>query len=184
MGRQINFFLHPDDQPSLDKLLKSFGKIILLPYYHHDNKISTVEDTIVRDVKKEGARIYLVRQEDFKEIKLEHISKFNYWLVADNKLPVLHFDRSIFKDNKIHSGRLYFQPQFADNMQWIKKSDTFINWADNIIKTVRRKLKKYKHKMGNYEYTGYLGDNALKWLKEHKAEVGAAGHELIPAKMF
>src|SRR3954463_5179736 len=98
MGRQINFFLHPKDQENFDTLLKSFGEVILLPYYHQHNKISTVTDTLINDIKKEGSRIYLVRPVDFKEIKLEHISKFDHWLVADNKLPVLHFDRSVFKD--------------------------------------------------------------------------------------
>jgi hypothetical protein len=43
MGRQINFFLRQDDQPGLDKLLKSFGDIVLIPYYHHDNRVATVE---------------------------------------------------------------------------------------------------------------------------------------------
>ncbi|HYG37367.1 MAG TPA: hypothetical protein VD908_02055 [Cytophagales bacterium] len=180
MGRQINFFLHPNDQEDFDNLLRSFGEVILLPYYHFDNKISTVADTIVRDITKEGRRIYLVRPEDFNDIKLIHIEKFNYWLVDDNSLPVLHFDRSFIRDNIIHSGRLYFQPQFVENMEWVKKSDDFNNWADMIIKTVRRKLKKHKHQMGNYNYTEYLGENALNWFDETKAEVGGGGHQLIP----
>ncbi len=180
MGRQINFFLHPEDHDDFDKLLKSFGDVIQLPYYHFDNKISTVEDTMIRDLKKEGSRIYLVRPEDFKQIKIRHIEKFNYWLVDDNTLPVLHFDRSVFRDNIIYSGRLYFQPQFVENMQWVKKSDDFVNWADNIVKTVRRKLKKHKHQMGSYNYTAYLGENALEWLDKTKAEVGGAGSALIP----
>ncbi len=179
MGRQINFFLHPDDQDDFDKLLKSFGDVVLLPYYHFNNKIFTAADTIVRDIKKEGSRIYLVRPEDFMDIKLVHIEKFNYWLVDDNSLPVLHFDRSIYRDNTIHRGRLYFQPQFVENMEWVKKSDDFVNWADKIIKTVRRKLKKHKYQMGNYNYTEYLGENAFDWLDKTKAEVGGAGSRLI-----
>ena len=106
MGRQINFFLHPDDQDDFDKLLKSFGDVILLPYYHFDNKVSTVADTIIRDTKKEDSTIYLVRPEDLKDIKLVHIEKFNYWLVDSSSLPVLHFDRSVFRDNTIHRGRV------------------------------------------------------------------------------
>ena len=73
MGRQINFFLHQDDQDEFDKLLKSFGEVVLLPYYHFDNKISTVTDTLIRDVRKEGTRVYLVRLQDFKDIKLHRI---------------------------------------------------------------------------------------------------------------
>ena len=100
MGRQINFFLHPDDQDNFDKLLKSFGDVVLLPYYHFDNKVSTVPDTIVRDIQKEGSRVYLVRPEDLKNIKLVHIEKFNYWLIDDNSLPVFDFVSSIFLDNR------------------------------------------------------------------------------------
>ncbi|PKP46724.1 MAG: hypothetical protein CVT94_13765 [Bacteroidetes bacterium HGW-Bacteroidetes-11] len=183
MGRQINFFLHPDDQDYFDKLLKSFGDVVLLPYYHFDNKISTTADTKVRDIEKEGSRIYLVRPEDFKDIKLVHIKTFNYWLVDDNSLPVLHFDRSVYRDNSIHRGRLYFQPQFLENMEWVKKSDDFVNWADKIIKTVRHKLKKHKYQMGSYYSTEYLGENALDWLDKTKAEVGGAGSQLIPTNI-
>lgn len=182
MGRQINFFLHQDDQADFDTLLKSFGEVVLLPYYHYDNKISIVTDTLVRDIKKEGSRIYLVRPQDLPSIKLRHIVKFNYWLVESDS-PALDFDRSIFTDNTIQRGRLYFQPQFVENMQWVKKSDEFVKWADKIISTVRRKLKKYKHQMGTYTYIEYLGVQALKWLEENKAEVRDAGQKLIPGEM-
>jgi hypothetical protein len=181
MGRQINFFLHPDDQEDFDKLLKSFGDVVLLPYYHFDNEIATTANTIVRDIKKEGSRIYLVRPEDFKEIKLVHIEKFNYWLIDDNSLPVLHFDRSVYIDNSIQEGRLYFQPQFVQNNEWVKKSDDFVNWADKIIKTVRRKLKKHKYQMGGYNYNLYLGENAMEWFDKTNAQLGGGGSKLIPS---
>lgn len=180
MGRQVTFFLHPDDQHGFDKLLKSFGDLVLLPYYHFDNEISTIGDTIIRDINKEGSRVYLARPEDFKKIKIKHIEKFNYWLVDDFSSPVLHFDRSILRDNIIYSGRLYFQPTFVENMEWVKRSNDFVDWADKIIKTVRRKLKQHKYKMGSYHYTEYLGEKALDWLDKTKAEVGGAGHQLIP----
>ena len=80
MGRQISFFLHQDDQVEFDKLLKGFGDIVLLPYYHYDNRVSIVEDTIIRDLEKEENRVYLVRRQDFEQIKLKHIENFGYWL--------------------------------------------------------------------------------------------------------
>lgn len=144
MGRQVNFFLHKDDQLEFDLLLKSFGEVILVPYYQYQSEVSTVEDTIIRNIKTEGSRVYLVRQSDFKSLKLKHFEKFGYWLLEDNQLPVLHFGRSVFKANSIQRGRLYFQPQFVDETGWVNKSDDFIKWADNMVKTVRRKLKKHK----------------------------------------
>ena len=180
MGRQINFFLHQDDQDDFDKLLKSFGDILLLSYYHYDNKVTTVKDTIIRDLVKEERRVYLIRTNDFNKVRLTHITNFGYWLVDDNALPVIHFDRCVTTDDKIQSGRLYFTVDYldSDKMVMIKKTDDFIKWADNVIKTVRRKLIKQKYNMGPYTYTEYLGQHAVKWKEQNKAEIGAAGAEL------
>ena len=180
MGRQINFFLHQDDQADFDRLLKTFGDIALLPYYHRDGKVSTIEDTLIRDASKEGRRVYLIRRSDFKNIPLTHIEKFGYWLVDDRALPIVHFDRGVTKDDKIERGRIYFQPDFVDSqeMRMVKKSDDCIKWADNSIKSVRRKLKKHKYKLGAYTYTEYLGENAMKWKEFNRAEIAAAGAEL------
>lgn len=180
MGRQINFFLHQDDQVDFDKLLKSLGDIVILPYYHHDNKVSTIEDTLIRDPKKEGRRVYLIRRQDFSDIPLTHIEKFGYWLVDDHTLPIVHFDRGATKDDKIERGRIYFQADYVDTKQMvmIKKPEDFVKWADNIIKTVRRKLKKQKYNLGSYVYTEYLGDHAVKWKEFNRADIAAAGAEL------
>jgi len=101
MGRQVNFFLHPDDQHEFDSLLGSSGDVLFLPYYYHSKAISTLSDSVVRDIKKEGRRVYLIRTSDLPKMKLEHIEKFGYWLIKDNELPVLHFDRCFYKTNEI-----------------------------------------------------------------------------------
>ncbi|MEI3800517.1 MULTISPECIES: hypothetical protein [unclassified Chitinophaga] len=177
MGRQVNFFLHPDDQNDFDILLKSFGEVRILSYYHYDNKISTVDDTLIRGIE-EGGRLYLVRPQDFESMKLWHIEKFNYWLLKDNELPVLHFDRCGFDGNELHRGRLYFQPQYAENMQMVNKSEDFIEWADNIIKVVRRKLKKHKFDMGGWGYAEYVGKNALGWIENNNPTSCGGGSSL------
>lgn len=170
MGRQINFYLHPDDYQEFEDLLKATGDIIFLPHFHYHGKVRTVDTTIPIDIRKEGSRIYLVRQQDFKQLKLDHIEKFGYWLVADNDLPVLHYDRCDFDNNKIIRGRLYFQPSFVKDMQWINKSEEFVSWSDNVIKTARRRLKRYKFNMGGWGFSEYVGTHAKEWLDKTKQE--------------
>ena len=63
-------------------------------------------------------------------------------------------------------------------MIMVKKPDDFIDWADNIIKTVRRKLKKHPCNMGSHIYKEYLGENAVKWKEDNRAELGVARLEL------
>jgi hypothetical protein len=182
MGRQINFFLHQDDQGSFDELLKSFGDVVLFRHYHYSNDLNRIGDTLIRDIDKEKIRVYLMRPTDFKDIQLKHVENHHYWYVNNRSLPVLHFDRSVFSEKRIERGRLYFEPRYLIDSEWVSKPDDFIHWADKILKTVRSRLKKYKHQMGNYHYTEYLGASALKWLKETEAKVESAGCELISQK--
>jgi hypothetical protein len=170
MGRQINFYLHPDDFQEFEDLLKASGDIVLLPYFHFDNKLSTVDTTIPIDIKSEEKRIYLVRHEDLNQIRLQHIEKFGYWLVDDNHLPVLHYDRCHFENNKLIRGRLYFQPSYVNEIGWVNKSEEFIFWADSIIRTARRKLKKYKFDMRGWSFSEYVGKNAKEWLDKTKED--------------
>lgn len=181
MGRQINFYLHPDDYQDFEDLLKATGNIIFLPYYHYDGKVRTVDTTIPVDQRKEGSRIYLVRQQDFKQIELGHIENFSYWFIEDTHLPVLHYDRCDFYNNKIIRGRLYFQPSFVKDMQWVNKSEDFVSWADNVIRTARRKLKKYKFDMGGWGFSEYVGKGAKEWLEKTKQEKQIGDSTLITA---
>jgi hypothetical protein len=183
MARQINFFLHPGDHESFDELLKSFGDVVLFRDYHYSDVLTTIGDTLIRDINKEKNRVYLMRRTDFKGIQLEYVENHHYWYVNNRSLPVLHFDRSVYSDKSIQRDRLYFEPRYLKNSEWVNKPDDFVGWADKILKTVRTRLKKYKYHMGNYNYTEYLGTSALKWLQETEAKVASAGCELVSQKL-
>ena len=170
MGRQINFYLHPDDYQEFESLIINSSDTVILPYYHYDNKVRTVENTIPVDIEKEGSRVYLIRKQDLSQIKLWEIEKFGYWLIDDNHLPVLHYDRCNFDSNKIIKGRLYFQPQYVNDVQWANKSEDFVSWADSIIKLARRKLKKYQFDMEGWSFSEYADKNAIEWLNKTKKE--------------
>jgi len=181
MGRQINFFLHPDDQKDFDDLLRTFDNICFLSYYNKTNKPTIIADTIIREQIVEGSRVYLARKQDLKNLNFTFIEKFNYWLIDDSSNPLLYFDRCVSNDNYINSGRLYFQPKYVKNLQWVNQSDDFVKWSDKIISNVKKKLKKYKYKYetSSYEYTAYLGNQAMQLLIENKAEISLTGDRLI-----
>src|SRR5687767_4872660 len=146
MGRQINFFLNTDDQKDFDDFLRTFDNMCFLGYFNKSNSPTIIDDTIIRDQLKEGRRVYLVRNQDLKSIKFTFIKKFNYWLIDDSPSPVLHFDRCVSSNNDLGSGRLYFEPKYVENLQWVEKHVDFIKWSDSIIAKARRYFKKYKYK--------------------------------------
>ena len=181
MGRQINFFLCSSDQKDFDEFLKTFDNVYFLAYYNKTDKPTIIEDTIIQNHLKEGSRVYIVRKQDINEIKFMYIEKFNYWLIDDISSPVLHYDLCLTIDNYIHSGRLYFQPKFVENLQWVEKNYDFVKWSDCIISKTRRFLKKYRYKYEstNYEYTVYCGDEALRLLTNNTAKISLPGDRII-----
>ena len=170
MGRQINFYLHPDDYCDFEDMLKKSGDVLFLPYFHFDKSVRIIPKTIPLDIKKEGSRVYVVRQSDIGQIETHSIEKFGYWLIADNNAPVLHYDRCSFSADTIHRGRLYFEPKFVRNMEWVSKPIDFINWSDNIIKNARRLLTRYRFDMDGWYFSEYVGKHAKAWLDETKLE--------------
>ena len=182
MGRQINFFLHPDDQSEFDKLVKSCGDVVMIPYYHYQEKVSIVETSVVTDREKNGNRIYLVRPQDLECLQLEYFEKFNYWLVDDTNAPVIEFDISLLIDNYITRGRLYFKTDYLEDNQLINKPEDFIKWGDKLLRTFRRKLKRHKIVVKNGFYNAYLGENALNWVEQNDIIVGPGGYTLEAVK--
>jgi hypothetical protein len=179
MGRQINFYLHPNDYQDFENTLKAFGNTVFLPYYHYNSKVRTIETTIPINLKNEGSRVYLIQQQDLSQIELEHIEKFDYWLVADRDLPVLHYDRCDFDKGKMVRGRLYFQPSFIRDMQSVNKSSEFVIWADSVLRKVRRSLIRYKFEMDGWGFSEYVGKNAKDWLDKTKLENGVDDSSLV-----
>lgn len=180
MGRQVNFFLHKEDQLSFDKLLKTWENSVLLRYKTDKAELSILDSSISES--GDVSRICLARREDLHEVIMQFIASQNYWLIDSTCSPVIELDRSLCTDESIRRGRLYFQPRYVAEMEWVEKSKDFNDWADNIIRTVRRKLKKYKHQMGRHTYSEYLGEHALRWVQENKAEIKDAGQILTISK--
>lgn len=178
MGRQVNFFLHPDDQADFDFFLKKTGDIVFIPYFHSTNKLTVIDNPVMNDCITRESRVYLARKKDLPLIGLHYMEAQKHWLV-NSDAPVLHFDRCILRENAIDCGRLYFQTSYLKDMRWAFKPDESIKWADTIIRATRRKLNKYTYERGKYTYSALLGNAALEWLKNNDANVSNTGTSII-----
>lgn len=132
----------------------------------------------LRQNESEDLSIYLARKEDLEDIQFKFLPTQNYWYLDSLHSPVIQYSRCYFTDTIIRRGRLWFQPGAYVDAEWVNKNHEFIEWADNIIKKVRRNLKRYKHQLGEYTYSEYVGATTLKWAHENKAEILSGGNEL------
>jgi hypothetical protein len=53
------------------------------------------------------------------------LKKFGYWLLADNRLPVVHYDRCGFDNEKTFMKALFPNLHVKD-MQWVNKQKTLL----------------------------------------------------------
>jgi hypothetical protein len=109
---------------------------------------------------------------------LKYFEKRDFWFIDEDELPVLHFDRCTYKQNELDRGRLYFNPKYVKELQWIDKPQEFVKWADSLISQARRKLEKRKYSSGKWTYMDYVGRHALFWIQEHNPEKVLGGMSL------
>jgi len=175
MGRQVNFYLHGEDQNEFDALLRSCGNPVILPFYYPKNQVFTVPNTLMRNKEKEGERVYLVRLMDFPEMQLEYNAYYGNWYLKEFELPVLHYDRCSNTESEIYRGRLWFQLNYRKNMEWAFHSEEFIKWANSVINKARRKLKKIAIDPENYNYQAYVGKSAASWIEKNRPALKGEG---------
>lgn len=178
MGRQVNFFLNAEDQKDFVELLGTWENLVFLPDRSLTGK-ATIPDQGFRTCESDDLSLYLVRKEDLHEVKFYFLPNQNCWYVDSLRSPVIQYSRCYATDSLIRRGRLYFQPGYYEESDWVEKDHAFVAWADRIIKTVRRKLRLHKLPLGSNSCTEYLGKSTLLWAQENKALLQSGGSELV-----
>jgi len=175
MGRQINFYLHTDDLKSFYEVLGQ-KKAVFCRHNMNENRLIIVDPLI----DGENSRLILLRNEDFTHVKFR---KSNECWYIDNSSSVVELDRSRYLEEEgiIVRGRLYFQSDYYECSELIKKNEDFVKWANSLLNTLRRKLEK-RTEIRGFISTFYLGRNANKWIDANNVKVDSGGSRLIISK--
>lgn len=160
MGRQINFFMHPDDLQEFELEIKKNPEVIILAA-KSDQKKPTILNSL--GGKMDCLGIYLTRKKLIDQVKLEYIAMQKYWLIDGLTSPAVEFDDGFFDGKILRRGRIYFETGFYDTKEkWQEKPEEFIKCGDSLIRWIRKKYKK-DSKSGLY-----IGHCAEKWQKSQK----------------
>jgi hypothetical protein len=152
MGRQVNFYMHPNDLLEFEADLRSRSTIYLLQSKWPSSEPCYVSSTHLKLGQRldlTDLTVYLCRQEDAKHLAVQHRSSLGYWTVDIRLSPVLEFWRSYFDGKVLKRGRLYYKPE--------GRTPGFVKWADSLIRRVRRTYIKEDF---------YVGPHAAKWRAE------------------
>lgn len=173
--------MNKEDQTYFDNLLATWENLVFINDISLDGEVAIISDSLLLN-ESEDLNFYLARREDLNDIQLKFLPSQYYWYVDSLQSPVIKYSRCYFTDTMIRRGRLWFQPGAYKDSEWIDKNQDFVEWADTIIKKIRRKLKRYKHQKGEYTYSEYVGESTLKWAQENNAEILSGGNELAIEK--
>lgn len=165
MGRQLNFFLMPEDLTGLESAVRSVGDVLFLRSRHATRQVEVVDSLIItRDqMGSVDLRAYLCRPDDLPQVALRYVSNQEHFVVEPGS-PVIEVDRCFFDGKFLHRGRLYFYTA----------SDTpadFTRWALRVFRAVRKSL------IGEEAFGGYyyFGQAARRWVKESDAHLVSGG---------
>lgn len=162
-SKQVNFYLTPNDQKLLMSKINEVVSYVVASEITRNRNIKFLNDTNITRMGEERLRICLTRPEDVDKIVLKHIEKQGYSIIDDIRSPVIQFSRCYYKDGLLRRGRFYFiSGYYNDDREFYLKEDSFIKWADMILKLTRKVLTKDGNSIE------YYGKEALKLKEESR----------------
>lgn len=148
LGRQLVFFLGPNDQVQLDVALRAAGAKFL-PSRPSTPMPSPIDTTVVANFGTDRLRVLLARACDI--VTYVPVKGRSEYACDPIKEPVIEYDRSYVSETLIRSGRLFFVPAYPDAAGTrVNKNSEFVAWADGILRATRRRL----HRIGPSLYAG------------------------------
>lgn len=163
MGRQINFFMLPEDEEEFIRFVKSTGEVIVIPAITNKMPVESVENLPKAFSKPYWFSFYFLNKNLIEEAKYDYIEKQKHYHIDESKSLVIQFHRGGIEDNKILEGRIWIATAYvikdsSGELVWVQKSKEFIEWYEKIARWLRK----------NYLKNGsiYISKRVLEWLKK------------------
>ena len=168
MGRQVNFYMHPDDLNYFQAEIARRDDVLILASHSSSAAPHRLSDAIVRRYGQEDLTIFLTRNGDYAGIRCQPIQGRDEFCVDASSSPVLEFSRCYFASNLIRRGRLWVCTGRWDSKgKWKPTDKKFLSWADSWIRWIRRHYKRL-------EAGDYIGDQAAAWAETRGHRLEAA----------
>lgn len=170
MGRQVNFFMLPEDEINYLTFLFGDPNVVFVNTTsdaHEPRFISTIESFI--DNNKTQTLIYnqqfAIRPEIIRAYFMTVYNSETGTYTETNEVrfnvdqingPFIEYSRCKQKQNILYAGRIWAEMYYLQQGKFIHKGNDFVNWYELIARWLRKNLHKIK------EVAGYIGPEAMK----------------------
>lgn len=165
MGHQVNYYLLPEELRALESRVRMTGSVVLLHRRSKTNQPQLVDSIGVIQDGKPWLFYVWARSEDLMKVVLREVPEQGFWVVDEQRSPVVEFDCCGFNGETLNSGRLYYVDGFwGPDRTWIEKPEPFRKWAKSVLAVAKKTLIRRDRE--------YLGPAANKWLSESEGRLG------------
>jgi len=163
MGRQINFFMLPDDVAEIEIKIKELNLVIVA------DRMMDTKPLVLNSLNSEHSfSKLLVLANDLNLINYNFIASKNMYIVNYCSSPVVQFSNSVFKPTEkiIYEGRLYYDKE-------IKKSDTeLINQSEEFLLVANQLFAWIKKHFKNTKINNFLTtERTKKWIETENGKL-------------
>lgn len=140
MGRQVNFFLGPEDLRTLATVVNKVAPVALLKFDPRDQLVRQA-DEVVPEYGSERLQIWICREVDAINI-IDSLDKKQVRLIdLTLRSNVIEFFRPFVTETFIRSGRLFCQDSYWNETQeLIRKPDEWLTYSKHVFSAVRKSL--------------------------------------------
>ncbi len=142
MGRQINFFMMPDDIRELDGQIRKMGLKII------EYKMPTQEIVQLQSLL-EGKRFkkLIIYSEYLKQLNIRYYEQPQIYCIDCHSAPAIEFNRPYFDTQKkiMKTGRLYYETEFLNNKkEFERKPEKLIKTGEKLYRWFRNHFENQK----------------------------------------
>ncbi len=149
MGKQINFFMLPEDVAEIDAKVKELGLSIIA------DRMPTEELIVLDSLVSEFQCVYLLFEENLKNIKSKYSEIRNHYWIHPMHIPALEYSKSLnlTEDKLITLGRIFYDKEFYNQQHdYVPKSEILTNAVEKLFRWFKNK---FKQKIGGYPVGNY-----------------------------
>lgn len=162
MGRQVNFYIMPEDLADLEFDLKAREDVVILTVSMPGPDPRAV-DTLAPLPHDYGTR-YLIRPGDLGRVRSTFVPAGGHYMVDASRSPVVEFSRGRFDaQRRLTCGRIYVYTWIQDEQDnCVKPDPDYLDWGDSLMKVIR-KNQRYSMLKGPGDRGIYLSRRAADW---------------------
>jgi len=165
MGRQLLLHLVGRDEEALVRAVRATGDIRVLPWSSRSKDFPDLKVLPKPETEDFWSALELYNQGLGQPFVTKFVPKGGYFVVDEDRSPVIEWTRSRFEKQKVKPGRIWATFEFTDvaTKKPVDKGEEFRKWYDTVEKWIKRNFVRTNPRF-------YAGPEAVKF-REHGGEL-------------